>query len=136
MIECQYRGISDEKNITIGGSKMSLNYDLLRSHIKTLRLEKELSQEDLAEFADLSVPYISHIETGRKKPSLESLVKIADVLGVSVDQLLRGNQKYDSHPYERDIAELLGKCSRTERRIILAVVSSLVRCFRDLRSNQ
>ena len=45
--------------------------------IRAFRLEQGLTQEALAEAADLSSTYVSHVERGRKKASLESLIRIA-----------------------------------------------------------
>ena len=42
----------------------------------------------LAELTDLSISYISHIETAKKKPSLESILKIVNALNVTVDELM------------------------------------------------
>jgi transcriptional regulator with XRE-family HTH domain len=92
---------------------------------------RKLSQADLAELADMSVPYISHIETALKKPSLESVVKIADALGVTVDQLLNGNQSNDHHTYEAEVAELLADCNSKERRMIFELVTLVKRCLRE-----
>ena len=46
----------------------------------------------LAEKSDISDPYLSYIECGRRKSSLEVIVRIATELGTSVDSLLEGNQ--------------------------------------------
>lgn len=70
---------------------MKMNYKKMGKIIKAVRITKGLSQADLAEYTDLSVPYISHIETGRSKASLETIVNIASVLNVTVDRLLSGN---------------------------------------------
>ncbi|MPM61108.1 hypothetical protein SDC9_107962 [bioreactor metagenome] len=51
--------------------------------IRELRLLKKMTQEQLAEAADLSVGYISALENGKKSPSLKRLEKIAYVLGVT-----------------------------------------------------
>lgn len=56
--------------------------------IKELRTSLSLTQEKLAEAVDLSVNYISEIESGKKRPSLKSLEKIASVLNVSVSALM------------------------------------------------
>jgi transcriptional regulator with XRE-family HTH domain len=49
-----------------------------------------LSVRGLArEFGFSSHSYISEIETGKKRPSMELVIKIADRFGVSVDQLVR-----------------------------------------------
>lgn len=49
--------------------------------IATRRREQNISQEQLSEKADISQGYISSIERGKEKPSLELLEKIAQALG-------------------------------------------------------
>ena len=119
------------KIYTIGGEKMALNYMRIGRRVQEIRKMRKLSQADLAELADISVPYISHIETALKKPSLESVVKIADALGVTVDQLLNGNQSNDHHTYEAEVAELLADCNSKERRMIFELVTLVKRCLRE-----
>lgn len=43
---------------------------------------------DLAEKAGLSVSYVSMIENGRRRVNLDALIRIANILGVTVDALL------------------------------------------------
>ena len=49
-------------------------------NIKRIRTEKKLSQEKLAELSNLSSPFISDIENGKKWGSFETLVSIANAL--------------------------------------------------------
>jgi transcriptional regulator with XRE-family HTH domain len=84
---------------------MGLNYERIEKIIKAVRIERGLSQADLAEHADLSVPYISHIETGRSKASFETIINIADALNVTVDRLLCGNMQ-NSGDYSPELREL------------------------------
>lgn len=62
-------------------------------HLKNLakiRKEKGLTQEALARKADISFHTIIKIESGRiKNPRIETVIKLADALGVNVDWLLR-----------------------------------------------
>lgn len=59
------------------------------NNIKKYRTERKLSQNTLAEITDLSVDYISLIETGKRTPSLKSLCKIADALEVEPYKFLK-----------------------------------------------
>ncbi|MEH6519219.1 MAG: helix-turn-helix transcriptional regulator [Halioglobus sp.] len=61
---------------------------LLAVHIKTLRKGADLSQEALAHEAEIDRTYISQLERALVNPSLAVLVRIADVLGVNVTELL------------------------------------------------
>lgn len=57
-------------------------------NIRKYRLEKNLSQEQLAEMTDLSPNYISMIERADKTPSLTTLINIANALNVTTDMIL------------------------------------------------
>jgi len=62
---------------------------LLGEAIRAKRRKRRLSQERLAEKADLSTVFISRVERGKESPSVDSLVKIARALGVRVRDLVR-----------------------------------------------
>jgi transcriptional regulator with XRE-family HTH domain len=61
---------------------------LLGEAIRVRRKQAELSQEHLAEKADLSTVFISRVERGKESPSLDSLVKIAKALKARVRDLV------------------------------------------------
>ncbi|WP_194976998.1 helix-turn-helix domain-containing protein [Aquiflexum lacus] len=56
--------------------------------LKTLRKEKGLSQEELAERSGLNRPYISGIEQGKRNVSLEVMDKLAEALKVGIGELV------------------------------------------------
>ena len=86
---------------------MSLNYKFIGQQVKNARNNKQISQAELAEQIDVSVPYISRIETAVKNVSLEVLVNIANTLGVTVDFLLHGNQTNDLTEYQSALSLLI-----------------------------
>jgi transcriptional regulator with XRE-family HTH domain len=59
----------------------------LGKNIKIFRARRGLSQADLAEKADISIPFLSNIERGIKYPQPNMLAKIANSLGVEVNEL-------------------------------------------------
>jgi transcriptional regulator with XRE-family HTH domain len=64
--------------------------DQFGQNVRKLRAEKGLSQEALAEKADLDPTYISGIERGVRNPSLLSIVRIAKALGTDSGSLFQG----------------------------------------------
>ena len=100
---------------------MSVNYLIIGDRIRKIRLKRKLSQAILAEYTDLSVTYISHIETGKRQVSLESLIRISNVLGVTLDFLLAGNQDSDPTSLAAEFSALFDDCTNYERQIILDV---------------
>ena len=61
---------------------MYVDFMLIGRRVKEIRKQLRVTQAQLAEMTDLSISYISHIETAQKKASLDSLVRIADALGI------------------------------------------------------
>lgn len=58
------------------------------SHLRKLRLERHLTQEELAERAGFSRSYYTEIETGKRNISLLNLYRLAQCLEVSLKDLL------------------------------------------------
>ena len=110
---------------------MPLNYERIGKRVQQLRKMKKLSQADLAELTEMSVSYISHIETGIKKASLESVVRIANALGVTVDQLLSGNQTSNPDEYKSELHDVIIDCNGYERGIIHDVAVAVKKSLRD-----
>ena len=59
-------------------------------HIRRLRAEQHMTQEDLAEKLFVTRQTVSAWETGKAQPDLETLERIAVVLGVEVTELIYG----------------------------------------------
>jgi len=62
----------------------------LGERIYKYRTEKDLSQLELAEVLDVSRQSVSKWETDASVPDLDKLVKLCDLFGVSMDELVRG----------------------------------------------
>ena len=56
--------------------------------LRALRIEREMTQEDLANAAGVSTVFISSIERGKYAPSFDKLAKLASALHVSVKDLV------------------------------------------------
>lgn len=61
--------------------------------IYTLRTRLGLSQEELAEKLGVSRQSVSKWETGQSVPDLEKIIKLSDLFGVSVDELVRAEER-------------------------------------------
>jgi transcriptional regulator with XRE-family HTH domain len=62
----------------------------LGERIRALRTERELQQRQLAEKAGLTPSLVSQIESGRLTPSLNTVRRLADALGVTIASLFDG----------------------------------------------
>lgn len=61
--------------------------------IKRRRTELNITQEELAKRLNVTRAAISNWEVGRNYPDIQLLVKLSDELNISLDQLLRGDEK-------------------------------------------
>ena len=60
----------------------------LGNAIRMARMEKHLSQEELAEMVGITPTHLKHIESEHRKPSLEVLWKLVLILHISLDNLV------------------------------------------------
>lgn len=85
---------------------MENSAEYLKVNIKFYRLAKKMSQETLAEKSDISVHFAKDLELGRKKPSIETLDKLANALDIKTFQLLM-NPEATHHKVIKDYATQL-----------------------------
>ena len=78
--------------------------------LKKLRKQAQLTQVDVAEKLGISQPAYASWERGVKKPTQENLVKIAQILNVSVDYLVGNSENKDD---DLDNLELLFRMNST-----------------------
>ena len=110
-----------------------IDYKNIGSRIRTVRLEKKLTQEQLAEAAGVGVTHISHIETGNSIPSLQVLVDIINALGCSADELLCMEIEKARPILDSWLAELVSDCDASEIKLITDMVISLKASLRRLK---
>ena len=60
--------------------------------IREIREARTLTQDQLADRSGVSKGFLSDIENGKRNPSSEYVLKIANALGASIDYLLRGEE--------------------------------------------
>ena len=110
---------------------MSVNFKLIGKRVKEVRTEKGISQADLAERCKTSAQYLSQIEKGRKQASLQTRVSVAEVLGVSLNELLSGNQVNNPAEYQRDVLQIFEGCSSYEKRVLFELLRSAKEILRE-----
>ena len=105
--------------------------------IRELRRQKSMTIEDLAFKSGVHYNYLGDIERGARNPSIESLVKIANGIGVDVGEIFRGGKggtvvaarnsvrNDDAYKLSRSIIALLKDKSPETRRFIVAMVKKL-----------
>ena len=102
----------------------------ITDNIKKYRKEKGWSQSELAKQIGTTLSHINRIETGKYKPSLDVLMKLANVLGVSVDQLVSEQTEsmsvsIDDKAFAEKI-RLLNTFDEDERKAIIFIIDAVL----------
>ena len=88
--------------------------------LKTLRKEKNLTQEQLAEQLGVSGRTVSRWETGSNMPDISLLVEIAEFYGISVTELIDGERKSEDMNEEvKEVADKMADYAGTEKTTII-----------------
>lgn len=97
---------------------------LLADAIRQARIEKRISQEKLAEMLDVSTTHIRHIESGHRKPSIEKLVTLCQILDISFDQIMKGEPRPALTASERVLNCFENVFSEEERNLIADLIEA------------
>ena len=74
--------------MTNGRGDVAIDGEKLGARLRELRLAAGLTQAELARRTGIHRPNIARVEAGRHTPSLETLARIANAIGVSTTQVL------------------------------------------------
>ncbi len=76
--------------------------------IRNLRTKNNLSSKELSKILNISESSVSLYESGKRKPSLDLLIKIADYFSVSTDYLLGiSDKENENNMAEKDFSMLI-----------------------------
>lgn len=113
---------------------MSVERKEIGERIREARIAAKMTQNMLAEKLGISPYYISRIELGKNNFTVDKLIKLTEVLGVSADWLLRSNVQESLPIISQDVSELLSDCSAAERTALFTVLTSTKAALRDYSS--
>lgn len=93
----------------------------LGHRIREERTKYRLTQEQLAEIAEVNESYVGQVERGEKNPSLETVVSIARSLGVTVDYLLQEEINVEPNSLINELISITKDKDSEELRLMLNI---------------
>ena len=105
---------------------MALDRGILGNQIRESRIENQISQEQLAELVNITPTHLKPLESEHRKPSIEVLVSLMEVLHFSFDGLVFPVST-ERERRSQEIEILLKACSDQQLEIILDVTRSLLK---------
>lgn len=100
---------------------MTLDYSLIGKRIKKCRKRMKLTQEQVAEYAEISGQHMSNIERAVSIPSTEVIMKLAAALDTTPDEFLVGSSKWPGDEW-KTVADKLRPLDEKQ----LSLVSSFI----------
>ena len=107
-----------------------LNTDI-GNRIRQLRKECGYTQEQLAEYAEISVDFLGLIETGRNSMKVQNLAKIASALNVTTDYLIYGTTPYKENPKINTMLSVVPENRRKQVEKLIALFLTSLRSDED-----
>ena len=109
-----------------------MDYYLIGSRIKELRLKRGMTQEQLAEKADISTNFLACIEIGKRKGSFETYSNIVDILDSSLDYITQDNIKSAKlNMLKKEMNEIFESCGEKNQKLIVRLAKEVRDSERD-----
>lgn len=89
-----------------------MNQEKMGRFLKTLREEKNLTQERLAEILGVSNRTVSRWETGRNIPDFGMMIQLSDFYGVKLNEIVDGKRESEEKDMEKEEKEALLQLNR------------------------
>ncbi|MCD7745936.1 MAG: helix-turn-helix domain-containing protein [Lachnospiraceae bacterium] len=93
--------------------------------LKNARMDKKLTQAELAEILDISLSYLKDLEGYRNNPSLEMFVRIMRYFNLSADMVVYPEKEVDNSTRSQ-LERLLTQCDDGQLRVLLATAEALL----------
>lgn len=104
-----------------------MNRKVLGKRIREERIRIGLTQEQVAEFIDVSTTYIGFIERGERSVTLEKLILLSECFHVSIDSLINETISSKENCNEKDqLLFLWDLASPEEQELILSIMDVII----------
>ena len=105
---------------------MAIDYNVIGERLKAARIEKGFTQEQIAEKLDVSIAFLSRIETGNSHINLRRLDEICNILGVSQGSILEGTSEESGTYLNKEFSDLLKNCPPEKMKLIYKVAKIII----------
>ena len=106
---------------------MSLDKKFIGRQIRLRRMEQNISQERLSELIDVSPRHMCTIENGKSFPSIETLVKIADILHLDLNEFFNLPEVKDENPLRLEVMQLVQISDEKDLQLIKEIIRAIHR---------
>ena len=115
-----------------------LNYRIIGSNIRYARLQRKITQEEIAERMAITPNYYGRYERGDMRPNLDRLMQISEILSTPIENFFAG--AYEPKDFEQPpqpdmtthgIAHLISGCSEKSKAVMLQLCEAIANLDKD-----
>ncbi len=99
-----------------------MDYRNVGRRIQEVRIQRGITQAELAQLCDISPKHISALETGTRAPKLETFVDIANALHCDPNKLLIDVIRYDAREEYEEVRDKMSRLPQAEQRRLLKII--------------
>ena len=100
-------------------------YKLAGRQIRLLRNQHDITQKDFAEKINSSQNYLSDVETGKKRPSLDYYITIANFFKVSLDYIFQDSLDMKKNVIIDNVILKMSYMNHEDQNFVLRLIESL-----------
>ena len=101
---------------------MSVDYKAIGNRIKIKRKSRKLTQDHLSEKLDVTVGYVSQVERGATKISLDLLCRISTILDCDISYFITGISADQNNYLADDFTKKFSQLSKEQKRLIVSLI--------------
>lgn len=105
---------------------MALDFTIIGQRLKKARIDKNMTQENLAEQLDISVAFLSRVERGLSHVNLKRLSQLCSILDVSEGYILNGTASTSNQYLISEFNEILSNCSAEKQKLIYKIAKTII----------
>ena len=104
---------------------MNMDFSNICNMIHQIRVEKNLTVEELAKKLNTSVEFVNDIESGIFDAELLKVIELCDFLNISIYEVLNEKKENKINYIDKNLYELILKCNMEKQKLIYNIVKSL-----------
>lgn len=99
---------------------------MIGARVKAIRNKKKITQEQLAEKIEINSKYLSSIERGLENPTMNTLIKMSESLGVGLDEFFNQIEIEDPADRKKLIRSLLNQATDEQLKLAYRILSVII----------
>ena len=103
-----------------------IDYAIVGSRIRKFRSNQGITQEELAFRINTSTSYISNIERGIKKPSLQKLIEIAEAIHVTINELIYDPASEGDIYFDKELIRIIACCDPEKQKKLTKSIADII----------